>query len=74
MFVELITLGGYGIFVWPAFIFTFASCLSLYLKTKKEFLKQEKIFIKEFKQSQTIKVEVDKRKKTKEEVLSGSTI
>jgi len=74
MFVELITLGGYGIFVWPAFIFTFASCLFLYLKTKKEFLKQEKIFIKEFKQSQTIKVEVDKRKKTKEEVLSGSTI
>ena len=74
MNTEFFILNGYGQFVWPAFIFTFVSCFSLYLKTKKEFQKQEKIFIKEFKQSQTIKVEVDKRKKTKEEVLSGSTI
>ena len=73
MFVKLMTLGGYGIFVWPAFIFTLVSCLSLYLKTKKEFLKQEKIFIKEFKQFQNTKFEVYKRKEIKEEFLSGST-
>jgi len=74
MFEELLTLGGYGIFVWPAFIFTFASCLFLYLETKKEYLKQEKIFIKEFKQSQTVKIEVDKKRKNQEKILSGSTI
>ena len=70
MNLELLILGGYGQFVWPAFIFTFASCFSLYIKTKKEFQKQEKIFLKEFKQMQTEKIETAKEKET----LSGSPI
>ena len=68
--MELFILDGYGQFVWPAFIFAIASCFSLYLITKKEFQKQEKIYLKEFKQLQTKKIEVDKKK----EVLSGSLI
>ena len=70
MNLELLILGGYGQFVWPAFIFTFVSCFSLYIKTKKEFQKQEKIFLKEFKQIQTEKIETVKEK----EALSGSPI
>ena len=70
MNLELLILGGYGQFVWPAFIFTFVSCFSLYIKTKKEFQKQEKIFLKEFKQMQTEKIETAKEKET----LSGSPI
>ena len=70
MNLELLILGGYGQFVWPAFIFTFVSCFSLYIKTKKEFQKQEKKFLKEFKQMQTEKIETAKEK----EVLSGSPI
>ena len=70
MNLEFLILGGYGQFVWPAFIFTFVSCFSLYVKTKKEFQKQEKIFLKEFKQMQTEKIETVKEK----EVLSGSPI
>ena len=54
MNLELLILGGYGQFVWPAFIFTFVSCFALYAKTKKEFRKQEKMFLKEFKQMQTL--------------------
>ena len=72
--MEFFILDGYGQFVWPAFIFTFVSCFSLYLKTKKEFQKQEKIYLKEFEQSQTIKIETDKRKETKKQALSGSPI
>ena len=68
MSLEFLILGGYGQFVWPAFIFTFVSCFSLYVKTKKEFQKQEKMFLKEFKQIQTEKIETTKNK----EVLSGS--
>ena len=68
MNLELLILGGYGQFVWPAFIFTFVSCYVLYVKTKKEFQKQEKLFLKEFKQIQTEKIETTKNK----EVLSGS--
>ena len=70
MNLELLILGGYGQFVWPAFIFTFVSCFSLYVKTKKEFQKQEKIFLKEFKQMRTEKIETVKE----EEALSGSPI
>ena len=68
MNLELLILGGYGQFVWPAFIFTFVSCFALYAKTKKEFQKQEKLFLKEFKQIQTEKIATTKNK----EVLSGS--
>ena len=70
MNLELLSLGGYGQFVWPAFIFTFVSCFSLYVKTKKEFQKQEKKFLKEFKQMQTETIETAKEK----EALSGSPI
>ena len=70
MNLELLILGGYGQFVWPAFIFTFVSCFSLYVKTKKEFQKQEKKFLKEFKQMQTEKIETVKEK----EALSGNPI
>ena len=70
MNLELLILGGYGQFVWPAFIFTFVSCFSLYVKTKKEFQKQEKKFFKEFKQMQTEKIETAKEK----EALSGNPI
>ena len=62
MDLELLFLGGYGQFVWPAFIFTFVSCLALYLKTKKEFQKYEKMFLKEFKPTQTEKIETVKKK------------
>ena len=68
MNLELLILGGYGQFVWPAFIFTFVGCFTLYVKTKKEFQKQEKLFLKEFKQIKTEKIETTKNK----EVLSGS--
>ena len=72
--MDFFILDGYGQFVWPAFIFTFVSCFYLYLKTKRELQKQEKLFLNEFKQLQTIKIEVDKRKETRKKILSGSSI
>ena len=70
MSLEFLILDGYGQFVWPAFIFTFVSCFILYIKIKKEFKKQEKMFLKEFKQIPTEKMETAKKK----EALSGSPI
>ena len=72
MNIEFLVLGGYGQFVWPAFIFTFVSCFLLYIKTKKELKKQEKVFLVEFKQKPTAKIEIVKRKKLLKEVLLGS--
>ena len=67
MNLELLVLGEYGQFVWPAYIFTFVSCIALYVKTKREFQKHEKMFLKEFKQAQTRKIETVQEK----EALSG---
>ena len=70
MNLEFLILGEYGQFVWPAFIFTFVCCFILYIKTKKEFKKQEEMFLKEFKQAKIEKIETVKEK----EALSGSLI
>ena len=70
MNLELLILGGYGQYVWPAFIFSFVSCFVLFIKTRKEFQKQEKMFVKEFKQMPTEKIATVKKK----EALSGSPI
>ena len=72
MNLEFLILGGYGQFVWPAFLFTFVSCFFLYLKTKKELKRQEKMFLIEFKQIPVRKTEVAKQKELLKEVLSSS--
>ena len=69
MNLEFLILGGYGQFVWPAFIFTFISCVALYKMTKKELQKQEKKFLKEYGKLQPAEV-----KKITKEVLSASSI
>ena len=70
MNLEFLVLGEYGQFVWPAYIFTFVSCIALYVKTKREFQKHEKLFLKEFKQMQTEEIEATKTN----EALSDSPI
>ena len=74
MNLSLFILGGYGQFVWPAFIFTFVICFYLYLKTKKELQTQEKLFLKEFKQLQTAKIVVNSQKENTKKVLSGYSV
>ena len=74
MNIEFLVLGGYGNFVWPAFIFAFVSCFLLYLKTKKEFKRQEKMFLIEFKQIPVRKIEIAEQKELSKEVLSGSPV
>ena len=73
MNLEFLFFGGYGQFVWPAFIFTFASCFLLYLKTKKELKEQEKIFLIEFKRIPVVKTEIAEQKELSKEVLSGTS-
>ena len=74
MNIEFLVLGGYGNFVWPAFIFAFVSCFLLYLKTRREFKRQEKMYLIEFKQIPVRKTEVSKQKELSKEVLSGNPV
>ena len=69
MNMELFTMNGYGQFVWPAFIFSLASCFYLYLKTRIEFKKQEKVYLLEFGSAEAKKIQFNKRKKSTEEAL-----
>ena len=72
MNMEFFILGGYAQFVWPAFVFTLISCFFLYLKTKKELKRQEKMFLIEFKQIPVRETEVAKQKELLKEVLSSN--
>ena len=74
MVLELLILGGYGQFVWPSFIFTFVSCLILYVKTKTELQKQEKMFLNEYKEAHISRIKVVERKEIRKEALSGTSI
>jgi len=74
MIIDVMQLGGYGQFVWPSFIFTILTCLFLYLKTKKEMQKQEKIFFSTHFKTYVAKIEFAEGKKTAKKVLSSSSI
>ena len=45
MYTEILTFGEYTYFVWSAFIFTFLTCFILFLKTKNDLAKQEKLYL-----------------------------
>ena len=74
MNLEFFILGGYGQFVWPAFIFTFVSCIALYKKTKKELQKQEKMFLGEYEKLYTTNIQSTEEKKITKEFLPGTSI
>ena len=74
MNVEIFILNGYGQFVWPAFLFTFLSCFFLFLKTKAEFKKQEKIFLNTFKQPSVIKIKIAEQKEVIAKNLSSKPV
>ena len=74
MHLEILNLGGYGQFVWPAFIFTFISCLTLYIKTRKELKKQEKIFSRDFIQIKTIEIKTTADKPINKESIINISV
>ena len=74
MDLNIFFLNGYGQFVWPAFLFTFLSCFFLFLKTKAEFKKQEKIFLNTFKQPSVIKTKIAEQKEVIAKNLSSKPV
>ena len=47
MILKLITMNGYGLYVWLSFSIVFISCAFVYFKTKKTLKKYEQEFLKE---------------------------
>ena len=69
MFFEILSMNGYGIYVWSSFIATFVVCLYFYLKTKKTLKKLEKDFIKETESLSKLELENLKKQKIAREIL-----
>jgi len=67
---NIFILGGYGQFVWPAFIFTFSICFTLYFRTSKQLQKQEKMYFAEYKELQVEKIKTFKEQKGAQEAFS----
>lgn len=70
----LFIFGEYSLFVWPAFIFTFILCSTLFFLSRKELKKLEKLYEKNIRQEQPKTIENPKGKKVTAKALSGSLI
>ena len=48
MIIEILTMNGYGLYVWSSFAFTILSFISLYIVTRIQFNKEKNKFIVKF--------------------------
>ena len=71
MINEIISMNGYGLYVWSAFSFTLISFGCLFLVTKLQLLKEKRRFACKFGSLNTEKVRVAKSQKINREILAG---
>ncbi len=71
MINEIISMDGYGLYVWSAFSFTLISFGSLFLITKLQLLKEKRQFVYKFGLLNTKKVRIAKSQKINKEILAG---
>ena len=73
MSLNILSMGGYGLYVWSAFIFAFLICLLVFLKTKKSLNKVEKDFKEEVKKLSAEQVDTLKKGKISKEILTSQS-
>ena len=71
MINEIISMNGYGLYVWSAFSFTLISFGSLFLITKLQLLKEKRRFVYKFGLLNAEKVRIAKSQKINKEILAG---
>ena len=72
MINEIISMNGYGLYVWSAFSFTLISFGSLFLLTKLQLLKEQRKFVYKFGSLSTKKVRASKKQYINKEILLGT--
>ena len=72
MINDLISMNGYGLYVWSAFSFTLISFTTLYLITKIQYVKEKNKFLSKFGALDSKKAEVARSQTTNKEILSSS--
>jgi heme exporter protein D len=73
MIYEIISMNGYGAYVWSAFAFTLISFASLYFVTKFQLLKEQKKFTSKFGSLSSEKAEIAKSHRINKEILSNTS-
>ena len=71
MINEIISMNGYGLYVWSAFSFTLISFGSLFFVTKLQLLKEKRRFACKFGSLNIEKIRVAKSQKINKEILAG---
>ena len=71
MINEIVSMNGYGLYVWSAFSFTLISFGSLFLITKLQLLKEKRKFVYKFGSLNIVKTRVAKSQKINKEILAG---
>ena len=72
MINEIISMNGYGLYVWSAFSFTLISFGSLFLLTKLQLLKEQRKFVYKFGSLSAEKIRVAKKQYINKEILLGT--
>ena len=70
MITNILNIGGYGFFVWAAFIFTFVFCLFLYIRVKSDLTQYERKFLSKLKFMPYKKFKAIKSKKIVRAILA----
>ena len=73
MINEIISMNGYGSYVWSAFSFTLIGFATLYFVTKLQLLKEQKRFASKFGSLNEEKTKVAKSQKINIEILSSTS-
>jgi heme exporter protein D len=71
MINEIISMNGYGSYVWSAFSFTLISFATLYFVTKLQFIKEQKRFVSKFGSLNLEKSKAAKLQNINKEILSN---
>tara|TARA_B100001059_G_scaffold72906_1_gene70242 strand:+ start:21 stop:248 length:228 start_codon:yes stop_codon:yes gene_type:complete len=71
MINEIISMNGYGFYVWSAFSFTLMSFTALYFVTKLQLLKEQKRFVAKFGSLNVEKAKTAKLQNINKEILSN---
>ncbi len=73
MINEILTMNGYGLYVWSAFSFTLLSFTLLYVIIKIQFIKEKRKFIAKFGTLNSERAAVAKSQSINKEILSNTT-
>jgi heme exporter protein D len=73
MINEILTMNGYGFYVWSAFVFTFLNFVTLYIVTMVQYTKEKKKFIVKFGTLNAERAAFAKSQSINKEILSNTS-